>query len=131
MCSMARKRRSDQLQATIADFEIPNAKSWYVTNFGPAGLETAALYGKNLKRSEQQFESQMIEFAHEDGYFSVKKQDAKIAYPGLVTTPEVFLAAWEHILMYGEDPVETPVGYFFFVDGEFRWDSTIQWVIVD
>lgn len=130
MRDLARKGRSDQLQAVIRDFEIPDAQAWYLANFGTSGLQTADYYKKNLARSEQRLVNQMIEFAREDGYFSVKKQNAKKAYPGLIATPEIFLAAWED-RTYGQDPFETPVGYFFFVDGRFCWDSTMEWVTVD
>jgi len=131
MLDLARKRKSGQLEAMIEDFEIPDAKRWYSENFGPPGLETADQYQKNLKMSEQQLEDQMIEFAREDGYFSVRRQDVKKVYPDVSTTPEVFLASWEHVVQYGEAPSETPIGYFFFIDGKFRWDSTIKWVTVD
>lgn len=131
MLEMARGHRSDRLRAMITDFEIPDARAWYLANFGTSGLETADRYGKNLTASEERLQNQMIEFAREDGYFSVKKQDAKKVYPSLVAAPEVFLAAWKTSSVHGEDPSETPFGYFLFVDGKFRWDSTIMWVTVD
>jgi hypothetical protein len=131
MLEMARRRRSDQLRAMVTDLEIPDARTWYLANFGMSGLETANNYEKNLTASEERLKYQMIEFAREDGYFSVKKQDAKKVYPSLVTAPEVFLAAWKTSSVHGEDPSETPFGYFLFVDGKFRWDSTIMWVTVD
>lgn len=131
MRDLARKGKLDRLQAMVTDFDIPDARTWYLANFGRSGPETADLYEKYLPTSKRRFEKQMIEFAHEDGYFSVNKQDAKKVYPDLVTAPEVFLAAWEHISRYPEDASETPVGYFFFVDGKFRWDITIMWVTVD
>lgn len=131
MLEVARKRRSDQLRAMIRDLEIPDARAWYLTNFGTSGLEIADKYEKYLTTSEEQLTNQMIGFARQDGYFSVKKQDAKKVYPNLVTAPEVFLAAWKTRSLQGEDPSETPFGYFLFVDGKFRWDSTIMWVTVD
>jgi hypothetical protein len=131
MRDLARKRRLAKLQSMVTDFDIPDARTWYLANFGESGPETADSYEKNLAASKQRFEEQMIAFAHEDGYFSVKKQDPKEVYRDLVTAPEVFLAAWEHISTYGEDPFEMPIGYFFFIDGKFRLDSTITWVTVD
>jgi hypothetical protein len=94
-------------------------------------LPLAAYYENNLRKAQERLENQMIEFAREDGYFSVKKQPAKKVYPSLVTTPEVFLAAWEKISLDVQHPDETPFGYFLFVDGKFRWDSTNMWVTVD
>jgi len=131
MLKVAQSRRSDQLRAMIMDLEIPDARAWYLANFGTSGLETAGEYEKNLTKSEERLENQMIQFSREDGYFSVKKQDSKKVYPNLVTTPEVFLAAWERASVYGEDRSETPFGYFLFVHGKFRWDSTIMWVTVE
>ena len=131
MLEMARRHRSDQLRAMVSDLEIPDARAWYLANFGTSGSETANNYEKSLTASEERLKNQMIEFAREDGYFSVKKQDAKKVYPSLVTAPEVFLAAWETRSAYGQDPSETPFGYFLFVDGKFRWDSTIIWITVD
>lgn len=131
MLEMARRHRSDQLRAMVSDLEIPDARAWYLANFGTSGSETANNYEKSLTASEERLKNQMIECAREDGYFSVKKQDAKKVYPSLVTAPEVFLAAWETRSAYGQDPSETPFGYFLFVDGKFRWDSTIIWITVD
>jgi hypothetical protein len=131
MRELARSGRSDQLRAMITDLEIPDARAWYLANCGRPGLETASRYENNLMASEERLKNQLIEFAREDGYFSVKKQNAKKVYPSLVTAPEVFLAAWGRSSLYGEHPDETPFGYFIFVDGKFRWDSTIMWVSVD
>jgi hypothetical protein len=131
MREMARAHMSDQLRAMATDLEIPDARAWYLANFGTSGLETANYYEKNLAASEERLKNQMMQFAREDGYFSVKKQDAKKVYPSLVTDLEVFLAAWKRNSIYGEHSYETPVGYFLFVDGKFRWDSTIMWVTVD
>jgi hypothetical protein len=131
MRELARSGRSDQLRAMITDLEIPDARAWYLANFGTSGLETANRYENNLAASEARLKNQMMEFAREDGYFSVKKQDGKKVYPSLVTASEVFLAAWGRSSVDGEHPDATPFGYFFFVDGKFRWDSTIMWVTVD
>jgi hypothetical protein len=131
MRELARSDRSDQLRGMITDLEIPDARAWYSANFGTSGMETANLYENNLTASEARFKNQIVEFAREDGYFSVKRQDAKKVYPRLVTAPEVSLGSWGRSSVYGEHPVETPFGYFFFIDGKFRWDSTIMWVTVD
>ncbi len=131
MRELARLGKSDELRAMITDLEIPDARAWYLANFGTSGLETARTYEDNLIASEERLKNQMTAFAREDGYFSVKKQDAKKVYPSLVTAPEVFLAAWGSRSVYGEHPDPTPFGYFFFVDGKFRWDSTFMWVTVD
>jgi hypothetical protein len=131
MRELARRGRLDQLRAMITDLEIPNARAWYLANFGTSGLEIASTYENNTKASEERLKNQMIAFAREDGYFSVKKQDARKVYPDLVTAPEVFLAAWGRSSVGGEYPDATPFGYFFFVDGKFRWDSTNMWITVD
>ncbi len=131
MLEMARGHRSDQLRTMVTDLEIPDARAWYLANFGRSGLGIANHYEKNLAASEERLKNQMIEFAREDGYFSVKKQDAKKVYPSMVTAPEVFLAAWKTNPVHEEDRSETPFGYFLFIDGKFRWDSTIMWVTVE
>lgn len=110
MRELARTGRIDQLRAMIAELEIPDAQAWYLANFGKSGLETANSYKENLLASEERFRNQMVVFAREDGYFSVKKQDAKKVYPSLVTAPEVFLAAWGSISASGEHPDETRLG---------------------
>ena len=129
MRKVARAGNSDRLRAMVMDLEIPDHRAWYLANFGESGLGTAERYEKYLTEAEEQFENQMIEFAREDGYFSVKKQNAKQAYPKLITSREVFLATWGKI-EYPDYPYETPIGYFFFIDGKFRWDSTVMWVEV-
>ncbi len=129
MRELARNRKSDQLRAMITSLEFPDARAWYSANFGTAGLETADYYKKNLRDSQARLENQMVQFAHQDGYFSVKKQNAKKVFPDSITNPEIFLAAWE--TGYGQYGDETPFGYFVFVDGKFRWDSSNMWVTVD
>ena len=129
MLKLSRSRNSDQLRAMIKDLEFPDARAWYLPNYGTPGLKTSDSYKEKLWESQSRFENQIFEFAHQDGYFSVKKQNAKKVFPALITDPDIFLAAWES--GYGQDHFETPLGYFVFVDGKFRWDSTIQWVIVD
>src|SRR5580658_6574158 len=67
MRELARSGRSDQLRAMITDLEIPDARAWYLANFGTPGLETANRYERNLMASEERRKDQMIEFAREDG----------------------------------------------------------------
>lgn len=104
---------SDQLRVMVADLEIRDARAWYLTNLGKSGLQNADYCDKNLARSEQDLEDQMIEFAREDGYFSVKKQDAKKVFPSVITVPEVFLASSESTSVDREEHSDTPFGYFY------------------
>lgn len=131
MRELARSRKLDQLRAMITNLEFPDARAWYSANFGASGLKTADYYESNLRKSQERLESQFTEFAREDGYFAVKKQNAKKVFPSLIRSPEVFLATWERISAYGGDQSETPFGYFLFVDGKFCWDSANMWVSVD
>jgi hypothetical protein len=129
MLELARSHKSDQLRVMIKDLEFPDARAWYLANFGTPGLQPADYYKKNLSESQSRFENEILVFAHQDGYFSVKKQNAKKVFPALIADPEIFLAAWE--LGYGQDHDETPLGYFVFVDGKFRWDSSTTWISLD
>jgi hypothetical protein len=129
MLELSRSHKSDQLRAMIKDFEFPDARAWYLANYGPPGLKTADSYKEKLWESQSRFENQIFEFAHQDGCFSVKKQNAKKVLPTLITDPEIFLAAWES--GYGQEHSERPFGYFAFVDGKFRWDSSIEWISLD
>jgi hypothetical protein len=128
MLKAARHHRSDQLRAMIRDFEIPDAESWYPAHFGADGSQLDVSYKKNLSASERWLENQMAEYIREGGVFSVKKQRAKKAYE-MVTAPDVLLAAWERTSTHGIESSEDPIGYFVFVDGRFRWESTLKWVI--
>lgn len=131
MIKVARRGRSVQLRAMIRGLEIPDPRAWYSANFGAVGAEFADEYENNLGKSEDRLEDQMIGFAREDGYVSVEKQDSRKAYPSSITAPEVYLATWKRSSFYPEDSSETPFGYFLFIDGKFRWDSTAIWVKVD
>jgi hypothetical protein len=133
MRDVARKGKGglDQLRAMVVDLEIPNARSWYLTNFGTDGSQLADYYQKNFTKSEQQLEDQMTQFARQEGGFSVKKQDPKKAYSNIVTAPEVFLASYETSSRDEQEDFSSPIGYFLFIDGKFRWDSTIQWITLD
>ena len=78
MREMARGHMSDKLRAMVTDLEIPDARAWYLANFGASGLETAELLRANLSRHPRSgSRMQMTQFSREDGYFSVKKQDAE------------------------------------------------------
>lgn len=131
MRELARNRKLDELRTMIKSLDFPDARAWYLANYGTPGLKIADYYQKNLGESQEGLENQMIQFAHQDGYFSVQKQNTKEVLRGLITSPEIFLASWELNSWYGQGGDETPFGYFVFVDGKFRWDSTTQWVTVE
>jgi TonB family protein len=126
MLEVAKNDNIAQLKALIKESEIPNSDVWFTTTFGKEkGESWAGPYGKMLEENEAHFQELMVRLAHQRGDVSVQKLDATTMFDTLTTDLDLFLAHW--------NPSETnkdqePIGYFFFIDGRFRWDSTIMFV---
>jgi TonB family protein len=118
------------LQAQIKDTEIPNYKIWFTTTFNQGrGESWAGPYGESLGRHENEFEDLMLELAQQEGEVSVQKLDAAKIYDPLTVPLDLYLADWKKTdAPKGQDV--NHIGYFWFLDGKFRWDSTTEFVRV-
>jgi len=122
----AKNRDNAKLSALIKETEIPNYETWFTATFGQEkGESWVGPYGKNLNRNEKQLQEFMIEVALEDGEISAQKLDAAKMYDTLTVPLDVYLADWNKSSGTNSQAPDH-IGYFMFVDGKFRWDSTVE-----
>jgi TonB family protein len=118
------------LQTQIRDTEIPNYKIWFTTTFNQGrGESWAGPYGEMLSRHENEFEAFILQLAQQEGEFSVQKLDAARMYNPLTVPLDLYLADWKKAGAPKGQDIDH-VGYFWFLDGKFRWDSTTEFVRV-
>jgi hypothetical protein len=128
MLAAARTGDSEQLNRLIKETEIPNFQDWFTTTFGlDKGESWAGPYGNMLEENESRFEEHIIRLAQRSGRVSVRKVDSPKMVDTLTRPLEVFLADWNSSESTKNDPVDH-IGYFFFIDGKFRWDSAINFM---
>jgi TonB family protein len=114
------------LQAEIKDTEIPNYKIWFTTTFNQGrGESWASPYGEMLGRHENEFEALILELAQQEGDLSAQKLDAAKMYDPLTVPLDLYLADWKETGAAKGRNV-SHIGYFWFLDGKFRWDSTTE-----
>ncbi len=126
MRTAAKNRDNAKLSALIRETEIPNYETWFTATFGQEkGESWAGPYGKNLERNEKQLQDFIIEVALEDGEISAQKLDAAMMYDTLTVPLDLYLADWKKSTGPNNQKPDH-IGYFMFVDGKFRWDSTVE-----
>jgi TonB family protein len=115
-----------KLQSLVMDAEIPNYENWFTTTFGEEkGESWAGPYGKLLEKNEKEFQDFVVLLARQDGDISVQKLDSAKRYDTLAAPIDEYLANWKKSGTPSSQGVEH-IGYFFFIEGKFRWDSTSQ-----
>jgi len=121
-----------RLELLIREMEIPNYEMWFTKTYGQAkGQSWTESYGRELANRENDLEADFIEFGMEGGEFATRKVN-DTAEPGmeagmlaeLQQPADIFYAGWKRREIPPTSRVD-PIGYFVFVDGRFRWDSTI------
>jgi TonB family protein len=126
MRTAAKNRDNAKLSALIRETEIPNHETWSTATFGQEkGESWAGRYGKNLSHNEKQLQDFIMEVALEDGEISAQKQDAAMVYDTLTVPLDLYLADWRQSNGPNNQKPDH-IGYFMFVDGKFRWDSTVE-----
>ena len=130
MLAAAKSGDQTRLRTFIKETEIPNYESWYTSTFGQEkGESWAEPYGNMLDEHEKEFEELIAELAQLEGKISVKKLDANKMYDTLNGRLDLFLADFEQSGK-GKEAKADHIGYFFFIDGKFRWDSTVEFMKV-
>lgn len=127
---IARNGNTDQLRATVKGMEIPDYEHWFTRTFGKEkGESSSGPYGKFLQEREADFTAKILQLARESGDVSVEKLDTKKMFYTLTEPLDYFFARWTLSSPAGNQKPE-PIGCFYFIDGRFRWDSTVQFVTV-
>lgn len=124
---VAKKGDREQLQSVIRELEIPNYETWFIKNFGQEkGESWAEPYGRWLTKNESQFEDLMMKLAHMDGEFIVEKTDTAKRYDLLNGPLDGYIGSWKAPATPKGKELVT-LADFFFVEGKFQWDSTVQY----
>jgi TonB family protein len=117
-----------KLWSKIADMEIPNYEHWFTATFGQdKGESWAEPYGKSLRANEKQFHDLLMQLAPQDGEISVQTVDTTKKYDTLTGPLDEYLADWKKSGAPEGQSVEH-IGFFYFIEGKFRWDSTVRFV---
>jgi TonB family protein len=135
MLTAAKSGDQHALWALIKDTEIPNYQTWFTTTFGQEkGESWADPYGDRLAVNEAEFQGTIQRLAPLKGDISTRKVNGapkggngmeKGLLDSLKQTVDIFYAEWNG--SEGDaDSRNNPIGYFMFIDGRFRWDSTIS-----
>jgi len=121
-------KREDQsgLLSMIRETEIPNYQRWFTSNFGQEkGESWAGPYGRWLEKNEKEFQELLVKLAHMDGEFAIEKLNAAKRYDLFNGPLDEYLASWKRpAAPKGEELVS--LADFFFVEGKFRWNTTMQ-----
>jgi len=117
-----------KLQLQIAEMEIPESENWFAHTFGQEkGARLAGIYGKSQKTSELQFQMLCAELAKQGGEVLVEKVDVAKRYGTLPGPLDAYTADWKKT----DDsvgPDTQQIGVFYFIDGKFRADMSLQTV---
>ncbi len=126
----ARNEQHSQVKAMIEQSEIPDYRNWYCSMFIPgSALGWAKGYGKGLDVNEKAFEELWQKLATDDGEILVRKLADKPGGPrgfewGMLHNSrkpvDIYHATWKS----AKGAPDGWIGYFYYVDGMFRWDST-------
>lgn len=131
----ARDHNRSRLEFLIRQTEIPDYEMWFTKTFGrEKGESWAAPYGRNLTENEKVFADAITELAGEDGEFSARKinddpapaRNIEAAMVNALQRPvDILFASWKG-RGAPQDSKSSSIGYFVFLDGRFRWDSTVS-----
>src|SRR4029077_4130093 len=130
----AKEQNRHKLESLTNETQIPNYKKWFTTTFGQErGESWAEPYGNDLAENQENFEKLFMQMAEDDGEIHTRKVNANPGPPdameagmikGLHGPVDYFFASWKK-QGSPQDSQGDPIGYFVFLDGKFRWDSTI------
>ena len=126
MLFAAKKDDRPLLQSMIRETEIPNYETWFTTTFGQKAGGWAEPYGERLTENEKTFEELIVQLAHTDGAFAVVKAGTLRKYDLSNNPLGGYRADWMPQATNGADVVH--IADFFFIEGRFRWDSTVSYV---
>jgi TonB family protein len=127
MLLAAKKGDGTRLQSMIRETEIPNYESWFTTTFArESGESWAEAYGRWLAKNEKEFQELMMRLANMDGEFVVEKAGAMRKSDLLNNPLDGYRADWRTQRTPKAEEV-VHIADFFFIEGKFRWDSTVEY----
>jgi TonB family protein len=144
----AKTGHNDKLAIILKDMELPDNAVWFFKAVGPVatggGGGWAISYRINMRENQKAMRELFVKLTKQDGMFSARQvngapensfesdmldsmKQSWDASAGLST--DIFLATWRASNISSGSKGD-PIGYFIYVDGKFRWDSTISFVKV-
>jgi TonB family protein len=132
----AKEGLEDKLATFLADMEVPDCDAWLHKMFdsdkADSWMDLCDAKPRNLR--EQEMKELFHQIAKQDGQIITRKvndnpQPGKGLEWGLLNAIkqplDIYRADWIPADKSGETGTD-PIGYFMFIDGAFRWDSTIR-----
>jgi hypothetical protein len=128
----AKSGKPAQVNAMIRQTEIPDYRNWYCSMYIPGSArDWADGYGKYLNQNEQALGEFWQNLAKDDGAFLVRKlvdkpggsRDFEWGMLHNSRTPlDMYYASWKS----AKGPPDERIGYFYYIDGMFRWDALLS-----
>ncbi len=135
MLKAARENDLQNLTAILKDTEVPNCDAWLHAMYEPDKADSwmDLCDAESRSTSEKSLMQFFGNFVKEDGQILTRKVNDN-PEPGrgmewgwlqAIRHPlDIYFAAWAT----SKNPKGEAIGYFMFIDGGFRWESTVQFV---
>ncbi len=135
-----KKGDKQQVESLLKSTEVPNCDAWLHQMYKSDSADSwmSLCDSKTLRSQEKSMKELFARFVKEGGEFSTRKVNDNLQggegglESGMVhggkEPLEVYFASWKSPNQSKEakgEPIE-PIGYFYFLDGGFRWDSLIS-----
>lgn len=123
----SKNKDPQKLKSILADLEMPDYEGWFEKNFdGSVQLFWAGSYRRAL-RGVDKFAAIFAILAHRDGDFKIRKVNGapttrieQVFTDKMKNPVDVFAVGWQRKAAT-ETTGEQLLGYYFFLDGKFRW----------
>jgi hypothetical protein len=134
-CIQEAKANDSKLNADILSTEIPDYAKWFPATWPEPGPSWVEPYGKDLRKNEAHLRRLFTYLSHQDGELVVRKVNDEPQggkgmewgmLQGMAQPVDIFYASWKSDPGPPLDERDTPIGYFFYVNNGFRWDSTVR-----
>jgi TonB-like protein len=138
MRAAAKGGNQAKLAAFLKDMEIPDCDAWLHKMYESDKADSwmSLCDAKTLASNKKSMQQRFAQFGAEDGQILVRKVNDE-PQPGkgmewgwlqAIKAPlDIYFADWKR----GTEPKDAkgePIGYFMFIDGGFRWESSIQFI---
>jgi TonB family protein len=137
MRTYAARGEQDKLAAAIKQTEIPNAADWFHKTYPESANSWIGPYRKGLKQRDREMQGLLQSLATANGDFFARKvndspQPGKGYEWGMLQSMrqpvDIYFANWRDP-QPNPSAIDKPIGYFMYIDGGFRWDSLVTFVL--
>jgi hypothetical protein len=136
----AKSGNQSQVDADVKSMEIPDYANWFRETWPGPGESWIGPYGKTLQGNESSMKNLLTYLAHQDGTFIVRKvNDSPEPGKGMewgmlhaaARPVDLYYAGWKHDTEHPVHGRDVPIGYFYFINGGFRWDSLVRFFSIN